>query len=201
MSNLVHNINKSTSIKGKDHPITNHEGPEGEQMYTSTLPSTSALDEGGWSTPRPCRFTPEKTRYPLYRRLGGPQGRSGRVRKISPLPGFDPRTVQPVDSRYTDWATQPTALHVACFKFYIIMAWWCSSDWNLLPVSWIIKYCCVWLKTYIYLLLFFNSITQRGVKLYIFTSDTTVIHNSKYYKLIVRGYMFRLLMQPSLGQL
>jgi hypothetical protein len=25
-----------------------------------------------------------KTRYPLYRRLGGPQGRSGRVRKISP---------------------------------------------------------------------------------------------------------------------
>jgi hypothetical protein len=36
--------------------------------------------------------------------LGGPQGRSGRVRKISPAPGFDPRTVQPVASRYTDWA-------------------------------------------------------------------------------------------------
>jgi hypothetical protein len=30
------------------------------------------------------RFTPGKTRYPLYKRLGGPQGRSGRVRKISP---------------------------------------------------------------------------------------------------------------------
>jgi len=28
------------------------------------------------------------------------------VRKISPLPEFDPRTVQPVTSRYTDWATQ-----------------------------------------------------------------------------------------------
>ena len=39
---------------------------------------------------------PGKTRYPLYRRLGGPQGRSGRVRKIPPPPGFDPRTVQPV---------------------------------------------------------------------------------------------------------
>jgi hypothetical protein len=25
---------------------------------------------------------PGKTRYPLYRRLGGPQGRSGRLRKI-----------------------------------------------------------------------------------------------------------------------
>ena len=34
--------------------------------------------------------------------LGGPQGRSGRVRNISPPPGFDPRTVQPVAIRYTD---------------------------------------------------------------------------------------------------
>jgi len=42
------------------------------------------------------RFTPGKTWYPLYRRLGGPQGRSGQVRKIKPPPGFDPRTVQPV---------------------------------------------------------------------------------------------------------
>jgi hypothetical protein len=39
-----------------------------------------------------------------YRRLGRPQGRSGRVLKISPPPGFDPRTVQPVASRYTDYA-------------------------------------------------------------------------------------------------
>ena len=36
--------------------------------------------------------------------LGGPQGRSGQVRKISFPPGFDPRIVQPVASRYTDWA-------------------------------------------------------------------------------------------------
>jgi len=47
---------------------------------------------------------PGKTRYPLYRRLGGPQGRSERVRKISPPPVFDPQTVQPKASRYTDWA-------------------------------------------------------------------------------------------------
>jgi hypothetical protein len=44
------------------------------------------------------------TRYPLCRRLGGTQGQSGRVRNISPLPGFDPRIVQPVASRYTDCA-------------------------------------------------------------------------------------------------
>jgi len=43
-------------------------------------------------------------RYPLYRRRGGSQGRSGRVRGISPLSGFDPRTVQPLANRYTDCA-------------------------------------------------------------------------------------------------
>ena len=51
----------------------------------------------------PAAFSPGKTRYPLYRRLGGPQGWSGRGQKISPPPGFDPRTVQLVASRYTDW--------------------------------------------------------------------------------------------------
>ena len=41
---------------------------------------------------------PGKTRYPLCSRLGGPQGRSGRVWKMSPLLGFDPRAVQAVVS-------------------------------------------------------------------------------------------------------
>ena len=45
---------------------------------------------------------PGKTRHPLYRRLGGPQGRSGQVRKTSPPPAFDPWTVQPVASCYTE---------------------------------------------------------------------------------------------------
>jgi hypothetical protein len=44
---------------------------------------------------------PGKTRYPLYS-LGGSQDMSGQVRKISPPPGFDPRTVQPVASRDKD---------------------------------------------------------------------------------------------------
>jgi hypothetical protein len=53
----------------------------------------------------PAALPPGKvTRYQLYRRLGGPQGQSGRVRKISPPPGFDPRTVHPKASRYTDYA-------------------------------------------------------------------------------------------------
>jgi hypothetical protein len=45
---------------------------------------------------------PGETGYPLYRRLDGPQGGSGQVRKISPPPGFDPQTVHPVASGYTD---------------------------------------------------------------------------------------------------
>jgi hypothetical protein len=45
-----------------------------------------------------------KTRHPLYSRLGGPQGRSERVRKITPPPSFDPRTVQPLARHYIDLA-------------------------------------------------------------------------------------------------
>jgi hypothetical protein len=89
---------------------TDHEGPEGEQRYICTLSLTLALDGGGWSTPRPERFTPGKEiRYPLCRRLDGPQDLFGRVRKTSPVPGFHPRTVQSVVSRYTDAIlAQPT---------------------------------------------------------------------------------------------
>jgi len=43
-----------------------------------------------------------KTRYPLLRKLGGHEGRSGRVREIFPLWVFDRGTVQPVANSYTD---------------------------------------------------------------------------------------------------
>jgi len=49
-------IFRSVKSKGKSkvHPRTGHEDPEGEQMYSSIVPSTSALDGGGWSMhPRP----------------------------------------------------------------------------------------------------------------------------------------------------
>jgi hypothetical protein len=59
----------------------------------------------GLLRPRLGRFTPGKeTWYPLYKRLRRPRGLSGRVRKFSPPPGFDPRIVQPVASRYTEYA-------------------------------------------------------------------------------------------------
>jgi hypothetical protein len=53
---------------------------------------------------------PRKVLYQLWRKLSGSLGRSGRVRKISPLPGFDPRTIQPVaQSLY--WLSYPGSWH------------------------------------------------------------------------------------------
>jgi hypothetical protein len=83
-------------------------------MYSSTLSLISALRGGGWSTPRPSRFTPGKNRHSLYRRLGGPRGRSVLVQNISPSLGFDPRTVQPVARRYTDWAIRAHIADCMC---------------------------------------------------------------------------------------
>ena len=57
-------------------------------MYSSTLPSTSALDGVGGQRHAPASLLPVKMRYPLCGRLGGPQGRSGRVRKVSPPTGI-----------------------------------------------------------------------------------------------------------------
>ena len=36
------------------------------------------------------------------------------MRKILPQPGFDPRTVQPVASRYTEWAVPAQNTSVFC---------------------------------------------------------------------------------------
>ena len=69
---------------------------------------TTALEGDEVLASRPGRsLIPGKTRYLLYRRLSGPQDRSRQVRKVTPPPVFDPRTVQPVASSYTDYATQP----------------------------------------------------------------------------------------------
>ena len=104
---------------------------------------------GWWSTTRPDRFTPGKeTRYPSYRRLGGHQGQSGWVWKILPQPGFDPRTVQPVASRYTDWAIPAhmecviallicKSCHTVCWNLRFHCTLQCSWHWCHRP--WIIK--------------------------------------------------------------
>ena len=72
------------------------------QLYSSM---TATLEGAELSAARPGRTLPSgKTRYPFYRRLGGPQGRSGWTENLVPT-GIRSRTVLPVVSRYTDWAT------------------------------------------------------------------------------------------------
>jgi hypothetical protein len=76
-------------------------------MYSCCLSLTSVQDGAGGQRHAPVALPPGTKRYPLYRRLSWPQGRSGWRRNILLPPVFAPRTVQPVASRYTYW-TIPT---------------------------------------------------------------------------------------------
>jgi hypothetical protein len=84
---------------------------------------TAALEVGEWSAARHGRnLPPGKTRHRFYRRLGGPQCRSGRAENLVPT-GIGSRNVKPIVSRYTDWATGPTIfdsdfMYSLWFKFY-----------------------------------------------------------------------------------
>jgi len=77
-------------------------------------------------TPRPL-YPLEETRYPQRSRRGGPQGRSGRVQKISPPPGFDYQTVQPVASSYTDWTNTAHPKRLIPYKSVAR----CSTLWSV----------------------------------------------------------------------
>jgi len=62
-------------------PLQTRCGPE-SGLYSSM---TAALEGSEWSAARSGRsLTQGKTRYPFYRRLGAPQGRSGRVENLVP---------------------------------------------------------------------------------------------------------------------
>ena len=72
-------------VKGnsKLYPITGHEGQEKDEEYICALSLTSVLDEVGVNaTLRPLCHTGKRPVYSFYGRLGGPQTRSARVRKI-----------------------------------------------------------------------------------------------------------------------
>jgi hypothetical protein len=100
----------------------------------------------------PDALTPGMTQYPLYRRLGETQGRSGRLRKISLPPGFDPRNVQPVaiirghilktsfSSKFISTLKQPTLHNIrsiwecsGTLKLSAIQNNWAASDFRKQP--------------------------------------------------------------------
>jgi len=104
---------------------------------------TTALEGGEWSAAcAGLTLPPGKTQYPFYRRLGGPQGWSGRAENLIPT-GVRFWTVQPLVSLYTDWATRPiirgyysvyTAIGI-CHAVYV--DWLLTgSEWNVIaPVA------------------------------------------------------------------
>jgi len=76
----------------------------------------------------PATLPPGKTQYPLYSWVGRPQGRSVRVRKILPLPGFHPWTIQPVAISYTNCplpAQQNMSVHLQFLKGFLSLSTLC----------------------------------------------------------------------------
>jgi hypothetical protein len=95
-----------TFCKSEVHPATGHEGQKWKHRHASTLSLTSALDVGGWSTPRRGRFNPDNDQMPTVQEAGWATGPvwTG-TENLASQPGFDPRTVQSVECRPTDICT------------------------------------------------------------------------------------------------
>jgi hypothetical protein len=79
LSDVRKSVTAAFTNKSKAVPLHAMEALGGERRYSSYSFFTSALDGDEWSASRPGRALPpgKGPRYPLYRRLGGPQSRSG----------------------------------------------------------------------------------------------------------------------------
>ena len=103
--NFIVSENKDTRIPKLVHFTTVYQVSDlslYSLRYNSTLSLTSALDGVGGQQHAPAALPPRK-RPGTHFKVGWVGPRAGLDgRKISLPPGFDPRTVQPVASRYTD---------------------------------------------------------------------------------------------------
>ena len=88
---------------------------------------TAELEGGEWSVARPGRTLPQgKTRYPFYRRLGGPQGRSGRAENLPPPTGIRSRIVQ------TELMGARADTHTYIYIYLFIYCDWVVTRWQWL---------------------------------------------------------------------
>ena len=88
----------------------------------------------GWRVsvmPRPL-FTRGKNPVPIVQWAPGPVWTG--AENLAPPQGFDPRTVQPVASRCTDYATRPTRFELDIPKYW-------SWGWPIHHVSWSVYAC------------------------------------------------------------
>jgi hypothetical protein len=115
-----------------------------QKAYSSTVSLTSALDGVDGQFHNPDALPSEKRKCThFYSRLSGPQGLSWEVRKISPLPVFDPWIRQPITKLYAG------VLPKSGQKFYFVSVWLllyiaggdpsnlqvCHIEWRLTPVA------------------------------------------------------------------
>jgi hypothetical protein len=131
----------------------------------------------------PVGLPPGKTRYPLHRRLGWPQGRSGQVRKISPLTGFDPRTVHPVASRYTDWTIPDLYLKIYGILFHYIQTTTRTFSYTTLSFRIVVVLRTTWLRTKYVLSDTQNLLSKHGCVL----TDINSVHS--YYTTITERFV------------
>ena len=68
---------------------------------------TAALEGDEWSAALAALYPQERLGTHFTGGWVGPRGRSGRVENLIPT-GIRSRTVQPIVSHYTNWATRPT---------------------------------------------------------------------------------------------
>lgn len=90
-----------------------HERPEVEQRYSCTHALTSLLDGDGGQSNAPATLPTGMSRYPFYRRMIGPQGRSGGVQGKSSPQGI-PSPDQPASTGYAIL----TPVHMFCVSHY-----------------------------------------------------------------------------------
>jgi hypothetical protein len=107
ISGFCHGVHE-TFKWGKLHSFKGTESYRGSRSIALLIHDHST--RRGWGvrvTHRPL-LTPRKDRVPIVQEVGwAPWSVWTSAENIAPQE-FDPRTVQPVASRYTDWATRPT---------------------------------------------------------------------------------------------
>jgi len=93
----------------------------------------SALDGGEWSASCPGCYTPRERacHYPLDRKLGGPQrksGHGGEKKNSQSLPGLKCMNIQPIAHHYTNELLLSLIHHKAPYYLFI---WFSGYNQNL----------------------------------------------------------------------
>jgi len=81
---------------------------------------TAALEGGEWSVTSWPHFTARKDPVPIAQEAGWATGPIWTGAENLVPTGIRPRIAQPVASRYTDWATQPTYQPMCLFNVLLL---------------------------------------------------------------------------------